>query len=97
MRKVSSLFESSWKRPYSDRGIRKMLEKYSKLAGMSHTISPHQLRHFLFTWLKTQGVDDALIQPYSGHETRASLEVYSKLSLSNAQDAYDEKIKNFPV
>lgn len=92
-----SLFESSWKRPYSDRGIRRMLEKYSEIAGMSHTISPHKLRHFLFTWLKTQGVDDALIQPYSGHETRASLEVYSKLSLSNAQDTYDEKIKDFPV
>ena len=92
-----SLFESSWKRPYSDRGIRKMLEKYSEIAGMSHTISPHKLRHFLFTWLKAQGVDDALIQPYSGHETRASLEVYSKLSLSNAQDTYDEKIKDFPV
>ncbi|MGC1181957.1 tyrosine-type recombinase/integrase [Legionella sp.] len=95
--KQISLFESSWKRPYSDRGIRKMLEKYSEIAGMSHTVSPHKLRHFLFTWLKSQGVDDALIQPYSGHETRASLEVYSKLSLSNAQEAYDEKIKNFPV
>jgi len=92
-----SLFESSWKKPYSDRGIRKMLEKYSEIAGMSHTVSPHKLRHFLFTWLKSQGVDDALIQPYSGHETRASLEVYSKLSLSNAQEAYNEKIKNFPV
>ena len=95
--KQISLFESSWKRPYSDRGIRKMLEKYSEMAEMSHTVSPHKLRHFLFTWLKSQGVDDALIQPYSGHETRASLEVYSKLSLSNAQEAYDEKIKNFPV
>jgi integrase/recombinase XerD len=92
-----SLFESSWKKPYSDRGIRKMLERYSELAGMTHTISPHKLRHFLFTWLKHEGVDDALIQPYSGHETRASLEVYSKLSLSNAQEVYDEKIKNFPV
>jgi integrase/recombinase XerD len=95
--KQISLFESSWKKPYSDRGIRKMLEKYSEIAGMSHTVSPHKLRHFLFTWLKSQGVDDALIQPYSGHETRASLEVYSKLSLSSAQEAYDEKIKNFPV
>lgn len=95
--KQSSLFESSWKRPYSDRGIRKMLEKYSEIAGMSRTISPHKLRHFLFTWLKNQGVDDALIQPYSGHETRASLEVYSKLSLANAQDTYDDKIKDFPV
>ena len=92
-----SLFESSWKKPYSDRGIRKMLERYSELAGMAHTISPHKLRHFLFTWLKHEGVDDALIQPYSGHETRASLEVYSKLSLSNAQEVYDEKIKNFPI
>jgi integrase/recombinase XerD len=74
-----------------------MLERYSEIAGMSRTISPHKFRHFLFTWLKNQGVDDALIQPYSGHETRASLEVYSKLSLANAQETYDDKIKDFPV
>ena len=74
-----------------------MLEKYSKAAGMQQTISPHKLRHFLFTWLKKQNVDDALIQPYSGHETRQSLEIYSKLSLSKAQEEYDDKIKNFPV
>jgi len=36
---------------------------------MSHTLLHHQLRHFLFTWLKKQGVDDALIQLYSGHKT----------------------------
>jgi integrase/recombinase XerD len=95
--KQSCLFESSWKKPYSDRGIRKILEKYSKAAGIPHTISPHKLRHFLFTWLKHRGIDDALIQPYSGHETRQSLEVYSKLSLSNAQEAYDDNIKDFPV
>jgi integrase/recombinase XerD len=91
------LFESSWKKQYSDRGIRKMLEKYSKLSGMSHNVSPHQLRHFLFTWLKKKGIDDALIQPYSGHETRQSLEIYSRLSLADAQDIYDEKIKDFPI
>lgn len=56
-----------------------------------------KLRNFLFTRLKSQDVDDAPIQHYLGHETRASLEVYSKLSLLNAQEAYDEKIKNFPV
>ena len=91
------LFESSWKKPYSDRGIRRILEKYSKLAGMSQNISPHKLRHFLFTWLKKKGIDDALIQPYSGHETRKSLEVYSKLSLDKAQDIYDKNIKDFPI
>ncbi|MEY8717271.1 tyrosine-type recombinase/integrase [Francisella philomiragia] len=94
---TSSVFESSWSKPYSDRGIRKILEKYSKLAGMTKNISPHALRHFLFTWLKKKGIDDALIQPYSGHETRQSLEIYSKLSLSDAQEVYDDNIKDFPI
>jgi integrase/recombinase XerD len=48
----------------------KILKKYSDLAGMEQSISPHKFRHFLLTWLKKQGIDDALIQPYSGH-TRA--------------------------
>jgi integrase/recombinase XerD len=42
-------------------------------------------RHFLFTWLKKQGIIDALIQPYSDHESRQSLEIYSRLSLADVQ------------
>ena len=95
--KQKNLFESSWKKPYSDRGIRKMLEIYSKKAGIKNLLSPHKFRHFLFTWLKKKGIDDALIQPYSGHETRQSLEIYSKLSIAAAQKSYDDHIKDFPV
>jgi integrase/recombinase XerD len=91
------LFESNRKKPFTTRGIRKILATYSAQAGMHQSISPHKLRHFLFTWLKKQRIDDALIQPYSGHETRQSLEIYSKLSLSDAQDAYEEAIDKFPV
>jgi integrase/recombinase XerD len=91
------LFESSWKKPYTDRGIRKILAQYTQKSGIEHSISPHKLRHFLFTWMKKQGVDDALLQPYSGHESRQSLEMYSKLSLNDAQPVYDSKIKDFPV
>jgi len=64
---------------------------------LEHTVSPHQLRHFLFTRLKKQGVDDALIQPYSGHASRTSLEVYSRLSLSDAQEQYNRVIGQFPI
>lgn len=56
---------------------------------------PHRLRHFLFTWLKTQGIDDALIQPYSGHATRTSLEIYSRLALADAQHTYNSIIDQF--
>lgn len=91
------LFESSWKKKYTDRGIRKILAKYSVEAGLPQTLSPHKLRHFLFTWLKKQGVDDALIQPYSGHESRQSLEVYSRLSLADSQNKYNEVMEKFPI
>ncbi len=47
--------------------------------------------------LKSGIVDDALIQPYSGHESRQSLEVYSKLSLGECQDEYENQIKKFPI
>ncbi len=96
-RRAAFLFESSWKKPYSDRGVRKILARYTQAAGITASISPHKLRHFLFTWLKTQGIDDALIQPYSGHETRQSLEIYSRLALANAQQQYQGVIDRFPV
>ncbi len=91
------LFESSWKRKYTDRGVRKILFKYAKQADLHRNISPHRLRHFLLTWLKKQGIDDSFIQPYSGHATRQSLEIYSKLSINDAQKKYDEVINRFPV
>ena len=91
------LFESNWKRKYTDRGVRKILEKYVERAGIKRSISPHRLRHFLLTWLKKQGTDDSFIQPYSGHSTRQSLEVYSKLSLKEAQKEYGRVIDRFPV
>ena len=44
---ASHLFESSWKKPYSDRGVRKILARYATAAGVQGPISPHRLRHFL--------------------------------------------------
>ena len=40
---------------------------------------------------------DALIQPYSGHATRQSLEIYSRIALADAQHAYNEAITSYPV
>jgi integrase/recombinase XerD len=77
--------------------VRKLLARYAQRAGLSRPISPHRLRHFLFTWLKKQGIDDALIQPYSGHASRQSLEVYSRLAIEDAQAEYDQAIGRFPV
>jgi integrase/recombinase XerD len=74
-----------------------MLARYASKVGLEHTMPPHRLRHLLFTWLKTHGIDDALIQPYSGHASRTSLEIYSRLTLTNAQTSYNGVIDQFPV
>jgi integrase/recombinase XerD len=96
-KKASYLFESERKTKYSERGVRRMLERYSQKAGLPQRISPHQLRHFLLTWLKKQGIDDALIQPYSGHASRQSLEVYSRLAIKEAQNEYNQVMGKFPI
>ncbi len=96
-RGATHLFESSRKKPYSARGVRRMLERYAQAAGLEQTVSPHQLRHFLLTWLKQQGIDDALIPPYSGHTSRQSLEVYSRLAIGEAQEEYNSVMGRFPI
>jgi integrase/recombinase XerD len=45
------LFESSWKKPYSDRGVRKILARYTQAAGITASISPHILRHYVDGWV----------------------------------------------
>jgi integrase/recombinase XerD len=96
-KKAVYLFESSWNRKYTPRGICKMLRRYADVAGIEKAISPHKLRHFFLLWLKKQGIDDALIQPYSGHASRQSLEIYSRLAIAEAQKEYNNVIEDFPI
>jgi integrase/recombinase XerD len=91
------LFESVRKHKYTDRGVRKMFARYATQAGITRSMSPHKWRHFLFTWLKKEGIDDALIQPYSGHESRQELSIYSRLSLADAQPSYNQAMERFPI
>jgi integrase/recombinase XerD len=96
-RKCEYLFVSTWSKPYSDRAIRKILSTYTQAAGIDYSISPSKLRHFLFTWLKKQGTEDAFIQSYSGHENIQSIEIYRKLSTEEGREAYNNAIEKFPI
>ncbi len=92
------LFESlTRKHRYSVRGIRKILAEYAKAAQMGQSMSPNKLRHFLFTWMKKQNIEDELILPYSGLQSKHSLEKYEKLSIAEVQKEYEKIIKQFPV
>lgn len=77
--------------------MRKILVRYAEAARLKCPLSPHKFRHFPLTWLKKQGIDDALVQPYSGHQSRKSLEVHSRLAIGDAQQEYDVVMGRFPV
>jgi integrase/recombinase XerD len=95
-KKATYLFESSWKKPYTDRGIRKIMSVYSKKAGLKNNISPNTLRKFLLNWLKQQEVEDAMIQPYSGLVSRQSLAIYdvnTPKDMKSVQSKYESAIQ----
>jgi hypothetical protein len=101
-RRFGSLIEANWEieriRLYSSRdtdGLRDLMldPRWSSEGLFAFT----QGCVGLPSWLKAQGIDDALIQPYSGHEHRQSLEVYSRLSLADARQRFDEVIDRYPV
>ena len=91
------LFESARKDKYTDRGVRKMLARYAKLLELLARCPLTNGDISCSPGSKKQGIDDALIQPYSGHESRQSLEIYSKLSLADAQPSYNQAMEHFPI
>jgi len=50
---------------------------------------------FYLRGLNKKGIDDALIQPYFGHESMETLEIYSKLSINDAQKEYNNNMERF--
>jgi integrase/recombinase XerD len=94
------LFETVRKQPYTDRGIRKMISIYSQKAGLKNIVNPNALRTFWLTWLKQQGIGDAMLQPYSGHKKRSSLEVYDPdepLKIEDVQEQYESVMQQLPI
>ena len=93
------LFESSWNKPYTDRGIRKIMSIYSKKANIENPLSPNIIRTFLLSWLKEQDIEDDMLLLYSGHESRYALDQYNKnetFGIDEIQLEYESTIQKLP-
>jgi integrase/recombinase XerD len=93
------LFESSWNKPYTDRGIRKIMSLYSKKANIENPLSPNTIRTFLLSWLKEQGIEDDMLLLYSGHESRYALDPYhhkETFGIEEVQSEYESTIQKLP-
>ena len=71
--------------PLSERGVRKMLDKYLAAAGITKKISPHSLRHTFATRKAEQGVSVYLLKEWLGHERLDTTQIYVHLNQTSSK------------
>jgi integrase/recombinase XerC len=74
----------------SDRGIRRIVVKYAKMAGISGDIGPHTMRHTFASHLLQGGADLRVIQELLGHASLSTTQKYTHLDVAHLMDVYDK-------
>ena len=71
----------------------KQVRKYSELAGIEMTISPHTLRHSFATHLLNHGAQLRMVQGMLGHTNIATTQIYTHVSSEKLKSDYDKIMK----
>src|SRR5215212_5882180 len=82
---AEQLFLNYTNEPISERGVRKMVAKYLKQAGIKKKASCHSLRHTFATAKAQQGVSAYRLRDWLGHSSLETTQIYIHLSKQNAQ------------
>lgn len=89
-RKNRALFLNRQGVRLSERGIRRIVVKYAKLAGIQEKIGPHTLRHTFASHLLQSGADLRVIQEMLGHASLSTTQKYTHLDITHLMDIYDK-------
>ena len=86
----SVLFLNYKGEPISDRGIRKMVVKYRKKAGITKKASCPSLRHTFATYKAEKGVSPFQLQQWLGHANLNTTQIYVHLGKQNAKKLMEQ-------
>ena len=75
----------------SDQSVRRMIKKYSSLAGIELHITPHMFRHTFATSLLEADVDIRYIQEMLGHSSINITEIYTHVAMAKQRDILTTK------
>ncbi|MDX2065968.1 MAG: tyrosine recombinase XerC [Fimbriimonadaceae bacterium] len=83
------LFPGAGDRPLTTRTVQNVIKRWAASAGLPADVSPHTLRHSFATHLLDGGADLKSVQQLLGHESLATTQVYTHVSVERLKDAVE--------
>jgi site-specific recombinase XerD len=80
------LFTNKGGRRLTTRTVQNVVKRWALKAKISAHVSPHTLRHSFATHLLDNGIDIKNVQQLLGHESLASTQIYTHISIDHLKD-----------
>jgi site-specific recombinase XerD len=74
--------------PLTPRSVQRMIERYSKAAGITKRVTPHTIRHTFATDLLLSGADIRSVQSMLGHSSITTTQIYTHITDKKMKEVY---------
>ncbi len=76
-------------RRLTPRSVQRIIEKYTKMAGITKHVTPHTLRHSFATDLLMNGADLRSVQALLGHSDISTTQIYTHVTDAHLKDIHE--------